>query len=167
MLTLPISQMDIGPMVPGICALTGFVIIPVTLVACALSLRRKTRTAPTIGFTVCATPLFIVWLAGLVDLHYEPIDDITAESAVTDLPEVKMFLAGKPGPLSAFRDAEALGGPSNESAYDVTAADFDHKGQPYLVWHVFRVSAMTREIQVLGPDKNWESLQAWRATSNH
>lgn len=122
MTPLPMGQWDVGPMMPGACALTGFVIVPAALVALFLSARRKTRS--------------------VVTIEAQRVDD-----------------------PSLTRDARIISDSPDSPGLEITVADFDQSGRPKRVWHVFMVSTVTGEIQVLGPDKKWEPLQAWRAAS--
>lgn len=166
MTPLPMGQWDVGPMIPGVCALTGFVIIPVTLVTLFLSARRKTRSVLTIAFAIVTSLLLVAWIAAAIDLRHEPsIDDVGAVAAVENLPEVQQFEAQRAGDPSLTRDASVINDSPDSPSVEVTVGDFDQTGRPKLVWHVFVVNTVTGEIQVLGPEKKWESLQAWRAAS--
>jgi hypothetical protein len=167
MTAIPMGQMDVGPMMPGICALTGFVVIPLTFLTWWLLIRRKRRTALVINFTVIFSIAFILWLAGLIDLHYEPsIDDVGAVSAVENIPEVRQFLKKGENSWPPSREALVLTESQDRHEWEVTVGEFDQKGVPTSVWNVFEVSAFTGEVRVLkNPTKHeWLSLEAWRAT---
>jgi hypothetical protein len=109
---MPMGQWDVGPMMPGACALTGFVIV-----------------------------------------------------AVENLPEGQQFEAQRAGNPSLTRDARIISDSPDSHGLEIAVADLDQTGRPKAVWHVFMVNTVTGEMQVLGPDNKWESLQAWRAAA--
>ena len=161
-----LAQMDVGPMVPGAYALVGLVVIPAALVALTLAIRRQTRSVLTIALAAVASLLLIAWVAGLIDLQYEPsFDDVRSVSVIEGLPEVKAYESEPSGDPALTREAKILDDPTDLPGCEITIGVFDRAGHTKAVWHVFTVNAVSGEVQVLGPNRKWESLQAWRAAS--
>lgn len=166
---VPMGQMDVGPMMPGVCTIAGFVIIPLTFFTWWLLISSKPRSVYLILPAVISSIVFIVWLAALIDLHYEPsIDDVGAVSAVENIPEVQQFIKMGPNNWPPSREARVIGDSRNWQEWEVTVADFDQKGVPTAVWNVFGVNAVTGEIRVLAnATKNeWVSLETWHTTQH-
>ncbi len=152
-----LGQMDVGPMIPGLCELAGFIIIPTTLLAWYWLIRRR-RRRESVGhaalvFAVAVTSgLCVLWLIGGIDEWlFEPkIDDTGAMFLVENLPEVRQYI-----------DARHVNGPPREVRLDDTlhptlprytlqfvVGELDEKhGAMRSIWRHFRVSLVNSDVE--------------------
>ena len=158
-----LAQMDVGPMMPGLCTAIGCVIIPASVLTWWLCIRRKSRTTMMIIFAISTSLFLIFWLVALVDLRHEPsIDDTGAVMAVWKLAEVQQFVKEGPSGFPPSRAAEISGGAGgtmmgHEWNWNVTVAEFDQNRHPKAVWNTFHVNAVTGAIHVFVKNQ-WISL---------
>jgi hypothetical protein len=151
-----IAQMDVGPALPGLCAITGLILFPATILAWG-TLRGRRRSVG-IFIPVLLTVLAAVWCAAAIDEYFfEPkIDDTLAGDVVEDLPEVRQYLQAHPDGKSLMADLDHQ--PPNMPPYTV---QFD-VGDPNHPWHKFRVELVHSGVSVFDSANGWMPIEQWR-----
>jgi hypothetical protein len=156
-----LAQMDIGPMLPSACAVTGFIIIPATMISWFLLLRHGRRVSYfTIFLIALGTPALVVWIVMALSLRNEPsIDDSGAVSKVEQLPEVQNFLQ-----IDNVKHTADVIKNNNDASSDWLVAVVDYNTKPPVTWNQFKVNAVTGNIRVLADPKGhlWIPIDEWR-----
>ena len=169
---LLVAQGTPDELMPGICAVVGFVVIPGTLIVWATIIRRHRRSIPerNVGLWIAglaAALVCLLWAAAAIDVPFELRRVLTgrAKECVQYEPAVARFIQG-----GSRRGLEVLDRSHPPDLYVIAVGDCDAKGHVTRIWNTFAVDAKddsvgtSYHVSVLVDPKSakWVPLEQWQ-----